>query len=221
MKKTVVLYLAIFFPLLANAEITKYIGIGTTRSTLRSEGGKSDWGSYVGLGVEYSKPYSILLAVEANYATKKVTLQNKSWPSESDFLYSGMRIGDIPLDGSYLEVAAKIGYRIELVRNMFSIKMFIGRTISQQLKYIHDWRAKEHLDYDPEKGPYTFDYLRRQWADGGPYLCYDYIIGAVLSYKVIGVEFRYARSLTEREEMRSLTINDKLDSFYILVRYGF
>jgi hypothetical protein len=221
MNRKLVLCLMILLPMFANAEIVKYISAGTTRATLRSEGGKSDWGSYIGLGAEYSKPYSILLGFEAAYATKKVTLQNKSWPSDYDVLYSGMSIGDIPIDGSYLELAAKIGCRISFADNHMSIRVFVGSAISAQLTCPRRVREKTHLWYDPDKGPYTFDYLRREWADGGPYLCYDSIIGAVFSYKVIGVEFRYARSRTEREEMRGLNINDKLDSFYILLRYGF
>jgi hypothetical protein len=221
MTKKRILYLAILFPLLANAEITKYLAVGTTRASLRSEGGKSDWGSYIGLGVECSKPYSILLAVEANYATKKVTLQNKSWPSESYMIESGKSIGDIPFDGSYLELAAKIGYQISFANNNMSFKVFVGPAISAQLTCPRRVREKTHLWYDPEIGPYAFDYVPRIWAEGGPYICYDSIFGVLFSYKVIGVEFRYAKSYTEREEMQGFNINDKLDSFYILARYSF
>jgi hypothetical protein len=221
-EKIAVIYMTILFPLLANADITKYIGVGTTRAALRSEGGKSDWGSYVGLGVEYSKPYSILLAVEANYATKKVTLQNKSWPSESYMIESGKSIGDIPIDGSYLELAAKIGCRISFANNHMSIKVFVGSAISNQLKYLRRVREKTHLWYDPEKGPYTFDYLPFIYSERGPYFfIYDSIIGAVFSYKDFGVEFHYARSLTELEGIHSFNINDKLDSIYIVARYSF
>jgi hypothetical protein len=167
MNKKLFIYLIILFPFLANAEITKYIAVGTTRASLRSEGGKSDWGSYLGLGVEYSKPNSILFAVEANYATKKVTLQNKSWQRDHDLFQSGISIGDIPIDGSYLELAAKIGGRISLANNHISIKVFVGTVISNQLKYLSGGRWNFQFDYDPDKGPYTFDYLRRDWADGG------------------------------------------------------
>jgi len=210
----------VLLPFSAIAKTTKYFGIGKTRATLRTEKGKSEWGRFVGLGVEYSRPSFLLLAIEAAYTTKTVILENKSWPSNFGVDHSGKHIGDVPIDGSYFEIATKGGYHFQIFGKLASVKLFVGPAISTRIRYLSSFRANIHLDYDPEKGPYEFDYLRCE-SEGVSGTSIDSIFGVDISYKAIGVEIRYARSLTERKCLRGLTINDKLDSLYILLRYAF
>ena len=223
MKKTCLYILSFFilFPLSTNAKTIKYFGVGTTSAALRSEGGKSEWGKFIGFGLEYSKPSSLLLGIEAAYTTKKVILENKTWTSSWDPYNSGMSIGDIPIDGSFYELTAKIGYHIPIADIKAAIKLFTGSALSLQSRYLSFFRASTALDYDPEHGQYEFDYLRCESDGTVPSMSIDGIMGLIISYKMVGVEVRYAKSYTERTCTRGLTINGKLDTFYISLRYGF
>jgi len=220
-KILILLFFLFIIPLTTEAKFSKYVGVGLTRATLRNKGGKSEWGKFIGLGLEYTTPFSLFIAAEAAYATKKVTLENISWPSSTnDPYYSGMVKGNIPIDASFFELSTEIGYQISFVKNKLSFKTFLGPVFSLQKHYLSRVKETEYYEYDPEQGPYKFDYLICQW--GGEILPEILIIvGGVVSYNAIGLEFRYARSITERKCMRGLTINDKLDSFYTVVRYSF
>lgn len=218
-KNPIVLLFLLIIPITTEAKFSKYVGVGLTRATLRTEGGKSEWGKFFGLGLEYTAPFSLLLAVEASYATKKVTLENKSWPSDSEIRVSNKSIGNIPIHNSYYELATKIGYSIPAYRNLFFLKIYAGPVISMPFRYLNSFRPITHVWYEDE-GPFEFDYLRDE-SETLPDILIDYIIGGTVSYKAIGIELRYARSSTERKCMRGLTINDKLDSFYAVLRYSF
>ena len=223
MKKTCLYILSFFilFPLSTNAKTIKYFGVGTTSAALRSEGGKSEWGKFIGFGLEYSKPSSLLLGIEAAYTTKKVTLKNKSWPSSLYPPFSSVSIGDVPIDGSYIELFAKVGYHIPLVDNKVVIKLFVGPSVSKQLRYIGDFRLLTEIYLNPEEvGEYKFDYMRVD-SEGASNTSINSIIGAVVSYKSLGLEVRYERSYEKRDYMLDFSIKDKLDCFYILLRYGF
>jgi hypothetical protein len=223
MKKQYLFLVVIIFliPLVAKAKINKYVNVGMTFSTLRTQGGKSEWGKFLGFGIEYYKPSSLLFALDAAYATKKVTLENKSWPSGFDLLDSDALIGNVDIHGSFLEFSAKIGYNFSIVGNQVSLTLFTGPAFSTQLKYIGDLRADRTIFLDPdERGKYKFDYLRDE-SEKLPESSMDYIIGTTASYKKLGVEIRFARALTRRKGLWALSINDKIDCFYILLRYAF
>lgn len=171
--------------------------------------------------MEYSASSSLLFAIEANYAIKKVTLENKSWQRDSELHHSGIAIGDIPIDGSFFELVAKIGCHIPLIDDQASIKFVAGPAISLQRRYLSRVRASTQYDYDPEHGPYEFDFLGCESEGTIPNLSIDGIMGVIISYKDFGIEARYARSFSERTCIRGLTINGKLDTFCILLRYSF
>lgn len=216
-----IIIILVLFPLSSNAKVLKYIGIGVTRATLRSEGGKSDWGQFVGLGLEYSTSSPLLFAIEAAYATKKVTLENKSWPTGFPPEFSDVFIGNIDIHGSFLELAVKIGCYIPVIGNRMSIKVFTGPTISTQLKYIGNIRADTTIFLDPdERGNYKFDYLRDE-SEKLPESSINFIIGATISYKSLGAEVRISRAIGERKGLWALNINDKIDCFHILLNYAF
>lgn len=218
-KNPILLVFLLIIPLTTEAKFSRYVGVGLTRATLRNEGGKSEWGNFYGLGLEYTSPFSLYMSADAAYVTKKVILENKSWPGSSELYHSSMHTGNIPIDPSFFELSAKIGYQISLVNNKLSFTPLLGSVFSLQTRYLSGFRWTERYDYDPEQGPYEFDYLR---DEGGEILPEILIIaGGIVSYKAIGIELRYARSLSERKGMRGLTINDKLDSFYAVLRYSF
>jgi len=219
-KYLLIMAFLILFSHSSNANIGKYIGVGATRATLRTEGGKSDWGEYIGIGLEYSRPFSLFFAIEAAYVTKKVTLENKTWQSDSDLYHSGMSIGDISYNGSFVELATKIGYNIPMIHNQASCKLFAGPAISVQYQYTSRVCEKYHLWYDTEKGPYKYDYLRCEEDSSIPNILVG-IIGVNVSYKAFGVEIHYIRACTNRKCFCGLIIEDELDSLYIFLRYSF
>ncbi len=221
-KQKLLIYLTIaLIPLSTNAKTVKYISIGATRAILRAEKCKSEWGRFVGVGVEYSRPSFLLLAIEAAYATKKVTLENRSWPSDGELYHSGMSIGDITYDGSFFELAAKIGYHIPIVAKQTAIKLFVGPLVSLHYDSKSSFKKIAHLWYDPEIGPYKFDYLRCESEGLLPNLSVDGIMGIIFSHKAFAVEVRYDRSSMERKCLSGLTIHGELDSFCMLLRYSF
>ncbi len=216
-----ILVILLFISPNANAETNKYITLGTNLSTLRSQGGKSELGKFLGFGIEYSKQSSLFFAFECAYATKKFTLENISWPSDSELYNSGKTIGDFFYNGSFLELSTKFGYHFPKIQKQISIKLFTGPAISFHYSYSCQVKEHKHLWYDEEKGPYEFDYITCDSEGMVPDISIDGTIGAIISYKAFGVEFRYARSSKERTCISSLTINDKLDSYYILLHYYF
>lgn len=216
-----ILVILVLSPAAANAKTSKYITIGTTRATLRYEGGKSEWGKYVGFGLEYSNPYSLILGIEAAYATKKVTLENKSWPTDFFPEFSDVFIGNIDIHGSFLELAMKIGYYIPIIGDKISIKIYTGPTVSTQLKYTGSIRADSTIFLDPDEyGHYKFDYIRDE-SERLPESSFNYVIGVTISYKSLGAEVRIARAIRERKGLWALNINDKIDCFHILLNYAF
>ena len=222
-KQKLFLYIVlVLLPFSAIAKTTKYFGIGTTSATLRTEQCKSEWGKFIALGLEYFEPSApLLVGIEATYTTKKITLENRSSPSDAELYHSGMDIGDITYDGSFFEVAAKIGYHFPSVGNQTAIKLFVGPVISLHYDFKSSFHNLEHLDYNPEIGPYKFDYLRCESEGILPNLSIDGIVGATFAYKAFGVEFRYSRSSRERKCLSGLTIQGELDAFYIFLRYNY
>jgi hypothetical protein len=205
----------------ANAETNKYITLGTNLSTLRSQGGKSEWGKFIGFGLKYSKQTSLFLAFEGAYATKKFTLENISWQSDSELYNSGKNIGDITSYGSFFELTTKVGYHLPKIHKQVSIELFLGPTISFHYRYTGKAKVHEHLWYDDEKGPHEFYYIHCENEGLVPNISIDGTVGAFISYKAFGIEIRYARSSEERTCIGGLTINGKWDSFYILLQYCF
>lgn len=223
MKKISLFFLIILFllPLSVDAKISKYVGVGVTRASLRTEGGKSEWGKFVGLGLEYSSDYSVLVAIEAAYATKEATLENKTWPGSSFLPVSYVSVGDIPIDGSYLEISATIGYRLPIFCNRAYVKLFAGPTLSRQLKYLGKIRIHSGIYLNPDEiDKYKFDYLRAE-SEGAVNTSINSMVGGAISYKALRLEARYSRSYTKRNYMLGLRINDEIESFSILLGYTF
>jgi hypothetical protein len=219
-KISIVLLFLLAIPLTTEANFSRYVGVGLTRATLRNEGGKSEWGKFFGLGLEYTAPFSLYIATEAAYATEKATLENKSWPSDSEIHNSGKSIGNIPIHGSFLELAMKIGYNFQVFENQFTFKLYAGPIMGLQLHYLGSFKETIHLWYDPEKGPYEFDYQRHD-SEGDPRWMINAVTGVILSYKAFGIEASYTRALVKRNYMICLSLNEELDSLHFILRYTF
>ena len=86
------------------------------------------------------------------------------------------------------------------------------------LRLAYNTRIRGHiilLDPD-EKGKHKFDYLNCESEGVSDFTAYS-LAGVAILYKAIGVEFRFNRALTENKCMRGLTLNDKIDSFQVLL----
>ena len=220
-QKLFFLAVLMLLPLSTQAKFSKYIGVGTTRATLRSEDGKSGWGEYVGLGLEYSRPSSLLLAIEAAYATKKVTLENKSWPNSWEPPFSIGSVGDILVDGAYFDLAILLGYNFPKMCLNTSTKIFTGPVLSDQIKQLGKIHLNNEIVLEPDEiANYKFDYKRAE-TEGVTNFSIGAMIGLTISYKSVGIEARYVRSFTKRNYRMGLAINDELDCFYAIFRYAF
>ncbi|MBN2010728.1 hypothetical protein JW960_15385 [candidate division KSB1 bacterium] len=215
-----VLTTIILLPASIHAKVTKYIGVGATRATLRTEGGNSEMGHFLGLGLEYSRPNNLLFAIEGIYATKKTILENKRWPATYENYTAPMVFGDLLVGGSFVECFIKVGYQIPLYKNRASIKIYCGPGFSRQTRGAGSSVEHDHLWYDEWIGRYEFDYLR-SGGEGTRFHSRDFIIGSIISYRGLGFEIRYASSSTEQKSINSLTIDDKLDTLYFILCYGF
>ncbi len=223
MKRIIWLLLSttLFLSLTAEAKIYKTIGAGVTRATLRAEGGKSEWGEFWGVGLEYSKPSFLFLGLEGAYLTKKISLGEKSWPTSYFITDADVNIGDVDIHGSFFDLAAKIGYSLPVFSGKIFLKPFVGCALSTQIEYIGNLREKKNIFLDPEeRGHYPFDYLRGE-ERALPETSTDVLVGVIVSYRFIQTELRAARSLSERVGLWGLNINDKIDCFYVLVHYCF
>ncbi len=212
---------AFLFPLSLFAQPSNYLKLGSNYSFLRKEGGKSEPGLTLGVGKDFYPIRSIngFLGLNLGYVTKRLKLENKTWPEGLDPEHSNARVGDIPLDRSYLEFHPKLGYSFPLSRNKASIGLFAGPSLSFPIKYLSRFLADSTIFLDPdERDKYEFDYLRCE-SEGADKILHWFMGGAVV-YKSIGIEIRYDRA-SRQNCIRGLTINDALDSFHVMLLYVF
>lgn len=212
---------AFLCPLLLFAQPSNYLKLGLNYSSLRTEGGKSEPGLTLGLGKDFYpiRSFNGFLGFDLSYATKKLKLENKTWPEGLDPAHSNVRIGDIPLDRSYLEFHTKLGYSFSLSRNRASIGLFAGPSLSFPIRYLSRFLADSTIFLDPdERGKYEFDYLRCE-SEGADKILH-WFMGIAVIYKSLGIEIRYDRA-SRQNCIRGLTIDDALDSFHVMVLYAF
>lgn len=217
----------IFFlliPVWAESRSIKILSYGITRATFReTEGEISHLGTYYGLGLEYSKPKSILFGLDLGIASKKIILKNKTWPNSyyQDQVTAAI-VGDIDASSLFWELSLKFGYILPILNEDFSISFFLGPILSSRFKYTGSVTSNASFYLTPEeRGIFTFDYGLGD-ADGTiPDLCLDMSCGFDLRYKRASFETRYARARHERKYIGDLSLHDKFDTLYLIVRFGF
>lgn len=216
------LFIGVFlFPPLLVAQPSNYLKAGVNYSSLRTEGGKSEPGLTLGIGKDFYpiRPFNGFLGFNLSYATKKLKLENKTWPGGLDPEHSNAQVGDIPLDRSYLEFHTKLGYNFSLPCNRASIGLFAGPLLSFPVKYLSRFLADSTIFLDPdERGKYEFDYLRCE-SEGADKILH-WFMGVAVVYKSFGIEVRYDRA-SRQNCIRGLTIDDALDSFHVMALYVF
>ena len=216
------LALVYFMPFLAIAQPTNYVKLGVNYSYLRTEGGQSKPGLAVGIGKEFNSKQSptpnAYLGISLNYVTKRLRLENKTWPASFNSESSNASIGDIPLDRSYLEFNANLGGRFSL-SNKTAIGLFLGPMLSVPIKYLSLFRGNTIFLEPKEKENFKFDYLRCESEGADNYL--NWLFGIIIYYRSYGIGIHYDRALKRQKCIRGLTIYDALDSFYVLMHFAF
>jgi hypothetical protein len=212
---------AFLFPPLLLAQPSTYLKLGVNYASLRREGGKSEPGLTLGLGKDFYPigSFNGFFGFNLYYVTKKLKLENKTWPSGFNPKDSDVVIGDIPLDRSYLEFHTKLGYNFSLSHNKAAIGLFAGPLFSFPIKYLSRSLSDSTIFLDPdERGKYEFDYLLCE-SEGADKILH-WFIGIAAVYKSIGIEIRYDRA-SRQKCIRGLTINDALDSIHVMLLYVF
>ncbi|MDZ7304879.1 MAG: hypothetical protein ONB44_22350 [candidate division KSB1 bacterium] len=223
MKKRITCFLvfSLLTPLSLSAQPSNYLKLGVNYSSFRTEGGKSKPGLTFGFGKDFHpiRSFSGFFGFNLYYVTKKLKLENKTWPGGLDPGHSNAQVGDIPLDRSYLEFHTKLGYSFSLSHNKAAIGLFAGPLLSFPIKYLSRFLADSTIFLDPDdRGKYEFDYLRCE-SEGADKILH-WFMGIAAIYKSFGIEIRYDRA-SRQKCIRGLTINDSLDSFHVMLLYAF
>ncbi len=211
------------FPLslFAQPSNSNYLKLGSNYSFLRKEGGKSEPGLTLGVGKDFYpiRSFNGFLGLNLGYVTKRLKLENKTWPTDIDPKFSDVRVGDIPLHRSYVEIHTKFGYGFPLSKTKVAIKLFAGPSLSFPIKYLSHFLADSTIFLNPnEREKYEFDYLRCE-SEGADKILH-WFLGVAAVYKNIGIEIRYDRA-SRQNCIRGLTINDAQDSFHVMLLYVF
>lgn len=222
MKNIFSFFIIIFLlPCLSDAQSPTYLKVGINHSSFRTEGGKGQIGSYIGIGKEYYpiKTFNGFLGIDLTNIRKKIDVVNKSWPAGFDPTDSDVVIGDIHISIEYLEIPIKAGYSIP-INDRSSLSFFTGYAISIPIKNHTSGKQNEIIHLSPdERGKYIFDYVR--WDDVKINTSRNFQFGARFVYKPIVLEASYSRALQKTEGFSILIIRDKLDSYQVAVGYTF
>lgn len=216
------LFIGAFFcqPLLF-AQPSNYLKLGSNYSFLRKEGGKSEPGLTLGVGKDFCpiRSFNGFLGLNLGYVTKRLKLENKTWPGGLDPNNSNVSVGDVVLDRSYLEFSAEVGYSLSLPHKKTTIDIFTGPSFSFPIRYLSRSLSDSTIFLDPDKrGKYEFDYLLCE-SEGADKILH-WFMGVTAIYKSIGIELRYDRA-SRQNCIRGLTINDAQDSFHVMLLYVF
>ena len=216
------LFVIIFLnPLLVFAQPSNYVKVGVNYSFFRTEGGRSEPGLAFGLGKNFYpiRSFNVFGSGEVCYLRKKVTLENKTWPTSFDPSISDIAIGDIIVDIGFLEIPVNVGYFLRVNKHVV-MKPSVGASLSipiQMKTYITNSRT---IFLDPDdKGKYEFDYLH--WDEVHANVSTNLQMRFDFYYRCFGLLIQYQRAFVKTKSSRSLTIEDKLDSFQISLSYAF
>lgn len=212
---------AFLFPHLLFAQPSNYLKAGINYSSFRTEGGKSEPGLILGVGKDFYPIPSFdgFFSFELGYITRKLRLENKTWPTGLDPKNSNVSVGDIPLDRSYLEFHTKLGYSFSLSHNRSFIGLFAGPSLSFPIRYLSRSLSDSTIFLNPdERGKYEFDYLLCE-SEGADKIL-RWFMGIAVIHRSFGIEIRYDRA-SRQNCIRGLTIDDALDSFHVMALYAF
>jgi len=213
--RSLLLALALMPAATGSAKTVKYVELGINQSRFRNQECKSKIGPSFGFGFDYYpiKSLGAFIGTELLYQNKKLLVEDKKWPSN---LYpdGAMTVysGDFDINISYLELPLQIGYQMTL-RDQISVAIFPGASLLIPMK--DHTRAKNltRRELTPaERGKfndydyYRLDETRVSWSQ-------NFNIGIRLTYYRFGFMLSYAKAISFTQNIKSKTIQGKVDSF--------
>ena len=198
-----------------------YTKLGVNWSNLQKEDDDSVPGLCAGFGIEHHWKISkgISSTIELLYIRKKSLLEERTWPAGFDPEYSSIRIGDLPIDISYLELPVKIGSDLKSKNGNYSIRLFIGGSVSIPIAYHSKSRSRTLFLTPDERDGFEFDYLRSYQSTQAT--AFNYLGGIAFAFKQLGFEIVYVGGISELKSLRGLTISDRLNSIQTVFLYYF
>jgi len=210
-----------------------YLKLGKNTSQFRNDGTSRGDGIVVGAGLDYSandRPFINGFAnLEVLYSYKQAVVENKIWPANST-MESDYIIGNINSAIGCLELPIKIGY-FTTIGKRAKFKLFTGLSASVPIVNKTSTTVKDIIFYWPEKKKLKVDYelVELDHSENQLFNIIENIsktslsfnLGTVLSYSFINIELRYAYAISETKDFISLSIHDKVDTFYMLLGIEF
>ena len=223
-KIPILLLLIFIIPFAAEAKFSKYIGIGLNRSSFRTEESQSLFGAAVELGLDYYpvSSFGAFIGTGINYLNRRSFLENRTWPSSFELNYSeNVKIGEINVNISYLEIPLHIGYSIKMRDNLIC-SIFSGYSLSvpivdhskSKINSVRELKPDEFGRFD-----YDYDYVLVDEPSMG--LSNNYIIGFRTTCNHYSLILCYLKALSITKSISGKSLKDKIDTFKISVAYQF
>lgn len=226
---------AFLIPFLLEAKSPTYVKLGVNISSFRNEEGKSEPGICFGVGKEFYpiRSFNGFFALELSYVRKKVTLKDRTWPTDFQFPeYGEVRIGDIQISVGYIEIPLRIGYLLKVSKNTH-LKFHSGISLSIPVNNKTKIKNIRPINLSPEqKNKYECDYYLLDLDPGELPLLSPFIargidwsinlnIGIRVNWKKIFIDLTFYKALNKTGGFTSLTLKDKLDSFQTSIGFIF
>lgn len=209
-----------------------YLLVGNGRSWFRHEGKTQSNGMAFGAGIGWeannSSRFGSFINVEAFYVKKQGVAENKIWRagliSNDDY-----KIGDINMSIGFLELPLKFGYFANISKRG-SLGLFYGTSLSVPIVNNTRTEIKDYIYYDPEKIGPKVDYERDEKDRDSSSPIYDFFLdnlcntsingnfGALISWTWLSFEMGYSHAFSDTKNFINLTIRDKVDTFYMVMR---
>ena len=222
MKELIIFSIIFLTPPSLFAQPTKHVKLGVNYSTFRNEEGKSKPGLTVGLGKDFYpiRSFDGFFGFELSYIRKKVTLENKTTPTNIDPKDSDVVIEDIKADIAYIDIPFKVGYTPIGRNGKCSFHVFGGFTISLPIKNHTVLKEKKIIFLEPdERGKYQFDYVIGGYE--GTNISTNLLLGTRFTYEPLALTISYSRAQNNARGFTNLSVKDRIDSFYMVLAYAF
>jgi len=230
-KITVLLVLALLFPILLHAECRTYINLGANYSTFRTQEGESKPGLSVGIGRRYYAPYNSksFLGGELSFNEEKILVENITWPMGEYRHFSGVITGDYDIDLNYFDISLYLGYRLKILKSS-DLEFSVGPSLSIPVDNNTKRTVTKEEFFEQEISDYDYDYYHYD-ADPGPTLIpfmergMDPNAGInmkiTLCWNYLHFTLDHFRALTTTKKIIGLTLFDKIDWMSLLIGISF
>jgi hypothetical protein len=215
------------------ARPSRYFKLGLNYSSFRTDEEKSQPGIIFGCGKDFYpiRSFNGFYGFEVGYSGKRLTLENKDWPTHFDTIFTDVSVGDLRVSLGYLEILLRMGYMLRISCGTDLI-FYVGPSLLLPVYNGSNIREKRIFALSREQmEKYKFDYCRVYLdEEGRPYLPFtdpeipigrNLNFGFRLNWKKIFLDFSYCRASNATRAFESLSVKDKLDSFQSSIGVAF